>query len=325
MKKITVSVPATTANLGAGFDCLGLALNLRSKVEVWEIEQGMEIEAEGEVEEGLPFDESNLIVRAAERVFAKVNRRPKGLHLRAVNGIPLSSGLGSSAAAIVGGLVAANALVDGRLSRHDILRMAYEMEGHADNAAATLFGGLAVVSGSGDELVTHSLTVAPLKVIIALPAVALSTTEARAALPPEVPLKSAVFNIGHALLTAQALTSGNFELLAQAMADRLHQPFRQPLIPGCEQAAAQALAAGAAAVTLSGAGPSLAAFAPPVGRHDLIASAMRTAFEASGVTCRTFVLPVDVQGTKLKWKLVDSQGPAFTQEPPTSLDDLPES
>jgi homoserine kinase len=324
MKKITVSVPATTANLGAGFDCLGLALNLRSKVEVWEIDEGLEIEAEGEVEDNLPLDGTNLIVRAAERVFAKVNRRPKGLHVRAVNGIPLSSGLGSSAAAIVGGLVAANALVDGRLSRLDILHMAYEMEGHADNAAATLFGGLAVVSGTGDELMTHSLTVAPLKVIIALPAVALSTTEARAALPPDVPLKSAVFNIGHALLTAQALTSGDFALLARAMADRLHQPFRQPLIPGCEQAAAQALTAGAAAVTLSGAGPSLAAFAPPTGRHDLIAIAMRTAFEASGIACRTFVLPVDVQGTKLKWKLVDAHRPTWPKNPPADLADLAE-
>jgi homoserine kinase len=325
MKKITVSVPATTANLGAGFDCLGLALNLRSKVEVWEISEGLEIEAEGEVEDDLPLDATNLIVRAAERVFAKVNRRPKGLHVRAVNGIPLSSGLGSSAAAIVGGLVAGNALVDGRLSRNDILHMAYEMEGHADNAAATLFGGLAVVSGTGDELMSHSLTVAPLKVIIALPAVSLSTTEARAALPPDVPMKSAVFNIGHALLTAQALTSGNFELLARAMADRLHQPFRQPLIPGCEQAAAQALTAGAAAVTLSGAGPSLAAFAPPTGRHDLIAHAMLSAFEASGVACRTFVLPVDAQGTKLKWKLVDPERPVWPKDPPAEIEDLVEA
>jgi homoserine kinase len=233
------------------------------------------------------------------------------MHVRAVNRIPLSSGLGSSAAAIVGGLVAANALVDGCLSRTAILQMACDMEGHADNAAAALFGGLAMVSSGAEELVTHSLSVAPLKVIIALPAVSLSTTAARAALPPEVPLKHAVFNIGHALLTAQALTSGDFDLLRRAMADRLHQPFRQPLIVGCEAAAAQARQAGAAAVTLSGAGPSLAAFAPPEGRHEAIAQAMKAAFEASGVACRTYILPVDRQGTKLKWKLVQPDQPEW--------------
>ncbi len=325
MKKIFVSVPATTANLGAGFDCMGLALNLRSKVEVWEIERGLEVEVDGEVEGHYPLDDSNLIVRAAEKVFEKVQRRPPGLHVRAVNGIPLSSGLGSSAAAIVGGLVAANALVDGRLSRTAILHMACEMEGHADNAAAALFGSLAMVSSGAEELVTHTLKVAPMKVIIALPAVSLSTHEARAALPPQVPLKHAVFNIGHALLTAQALTSGDFDLLRRAMADRLHQPFRQPLIPGCEAAAAAARQAGAAAVTLSGAGPSLAAFVPLEGRHEAIAQAMKAAFEASGISSRTFILPVDRQGTKLKWRLVQPDQPTWPAEAPAEAEVLLEA
>ena len=313
MKKVSVSVPATTANLGAGFDCLGLALNLRSTVEIWEIERGLEIEAEGESEGELPLDATNLMVRAAERVFKKVGRRPVGLHVRAVNGIPLSSGMGSSAAAIIGGLVAANALVDGRLSRLEILKMACQMEGHADNVAATLFGGLVLVSSTAEALVMRHLGVPPLKVVIALPAVRLSTAEARAALPPQVPLKNAVFNIGRALLTAQALARGDFELLHQAVDDRLHQPYRQPLIPGCVAAEAEARGAGAVAVTLSGAGPSLAAFAPSAGRSQAIADAMKSAFEASGVACRTFILSVDSLGAKVKWRLVGSDRPVWAK------------
>jgi homoserine kinase len=130
MKKVSVSTPASTANLGAGFDCLGLALNLRNVVELWDVGRGsgLEIDIEGEGEDRLPTDSSNLIARAAERVFAKVDKRPAGLlRLHAINGVPLSSGLGSSAATIVGGLVAANALVEGGLSREALLRLAYEM------------------------------------------------------------------------------------------------------------------------------------------------------------------------------------------------------
>lgn len=300
MKKISVSVPASTANLGAGFDCLALALDLRSTVEFWEIPSGLEVEVEGEAEGRLPLDATNLIVRAAEKVFEKVKRRPAGLHVRAVNVVPLSSGLGSSAAAIVGGLVAANALVGGDLSRHDLLQLAYEMEGHADNAAAVLFGGLAVVSAHPGELVTCSLAIPPLKVVIALPGVHLPTAQARAALPTLVPLKDAVFNIGHALLTAQALAAGDFELLRQAVDDHLHQPYREPLIPGCAAAVAEARLAGAAAVTLSGAGPSLAAFAPPAARHAAIAEAMKAAFENCGLACRTFIVQADAQGARLE-------------------------
>lgn len=316
MKKITVSVPATTANLGAGFDCMGLALNLRSKVEVWEIPEGLEIEVEGEAANQLPLDASNLVVRAAEKVFERVKRRPTGVHLRLVNGIPLASGLGSSSAATVGGLVAANALVDGRLTRPELLQMACDMEGHADNAAPTLFGGLALVSGTGEDLIAHCLTVPPIKVVIALPDVRLSTAEARAALPKEVPLKNAVYNIGHALLTAEALASGDFDLLGKAMGDRLHEPFRKPLIPGSAEASAQARQAGAVAVTLSGAGPSLAAFMPPSAPHEGVAAAMKSAFEAAGVGCRTYALPVDSQGAKLKWRLDEAELPVWVKTAP---------
>ena len=297
MKKVSVSVPASTANLGAGFDCLALALGLRNTVEFWEIKQGLEIDVEGEGEDQVPLDPTNLLVRAAEKVFEKVGKRPTGLRVHKVNAIPLGVGLGSSAAAIVSGLAAANALADGGLSRHDLLRLAHEIEGHPDNVAAALFGGLTLVSASAEELLVQSLAVPSLKVAIAVPNIRLSTAAARAALPEHVPLHDAVFNIGHALFTVQALTSGDSALLRRAMADRLHQPYRKKLIPGYDAVVAEARKAGASAVVLSGAGPSLVAFSPE--KHAEIAGAMKAAFEANGVACRTFVLPVDRQGVQI--------------------------
>ncbi len=300
MKKVTVSTPASTANLGAGFDCLGLALNLRNVVELWDTGRGsgLEIDVEGEGEDVLPTDDSNLVYRAVARVFEKVNKRPSGLlRLHAVNGIPLGSGMGSSAATIVGGLVAANALVEGGLSREALLRLAYEMEGHPDNAAAALYGGLTLVCASGDELMARAIAVPSQKVVIVLPEVRLSTAEARAALPAQVPLADAVYNIGHALFTVQALAAGDDALLSWAVGDRLHQPYRQRLIPGYATVAAEARKAGASAVALSGAGPSLVAFASA--RHEQIAAAMQAGFLANGLKSRAFVAPVDRQGVQV--------------------------
>ena len=180
MRKVSVSTPASTANLGAGFDCLGLALNLRNVVELWDTGRGsgLEIDVEGEGEDRLPTDDSNLVYRAAERVFARLGKRPSGLlRLHAVNAVPLGSGMGSSAASVVGGLVAANALVEGGLTRDEILRLAYEMEGHPDNAAAALYGGLTLVSASGDELMARAVAVPPMRVVIVLPELRLSTAE----------------------------------------------------------------------------------------------------------------------------------------------------
>ncbi len=301
MKKITVSTPASTANLGAGFDCLALALNLRNVVELWDtgVDTGLEVTAEGEGATRVPLDSRNLIYRAAERVFEHVGRGPVGrLRLRAVNGIPLGSGMGSSAATVVGGLAAANALVEGGLTNEQLLAMAHELEGHPDNAAAALYGGLTLVSGAGGgELRVRSLAVPPREVVLALPDVRLSTAEARAALPAQVPLTDAVFNIGHALFTVQALTSGDDDLLRWALDDRLHQPYRQKLVPGYAAVVAAAIAAGATAVALSGAGPSLVAFAPA--GHAAIADAMRAAFAGVGLAARTFVLAVDPRGAEV--------------------------
>ena len=292
-----VSVPASTANLGAGFDCLALALELRNSLEVTDTGEGtgLELSVEGEGAQHVPRDGRNLIVRAMERVFETVGRRPAGrLRLHAVNRIPFGSGMGSSAATIVGGLAAANALVQGGLDRAALLRLAHAIEGHPDNVAAAVYGGLVLVSADGHTLQAQPVPVPPLSVVIALPEMRLSTAEARAALPAQVPLKDAVFNVGHALFTVQALAAGDDALLAWAMADRLHQPYRRKLIPGFAAVEEAARRAGAVAVALSGAGPSLVAFARD--HHAAIAEAMQAAFQQHGLKSRTFVLPVAKEG-----------------------------
>lgn len=245
----------------------------------------------------MPEDGSNLILRAAARLFEKAGRSMPALRVKATNGIPLASGMGSSAAAVVGGLVAANALLDGPLSRKEILRLAFEIEGHPDNAAPAIFGGLVIVSAMGEELITQTVDVPPLQVAIALPNVRLSTAEARAALPQSVTLGDAVFNIGRAALVVKALEHGDYELLRYAMVDRLHQPYRRRLISCYDEVVVAARKAGAAAIALSGAGPSLVAFAAE--GHELIAKAMGAAIEKAGLAARTFVLPVDRQGVRV--------------------------
>jgi homoserine kinase len=297
-----VTVPASTANLGAGFDCLALALELRNRIEVTDLGEGtgLELTVEGEGAQSVPRDGRNLIVRAMERVFDEVGRRPAGkLRLHAVNGIPLGSGMGSSAATIVGGLAAANALVQGGLDKPGLLRLAHAIEGHPDNVAAAVYGGLVLVSADGQVLQAQAVPVPPQRVVIALPEMRLSTAEARAALPAQVPLADAVFNVGHALFTVQALASGDDALLRWAMADRLHQPYRQKLIPGFAAVEAAAREAGAVAVALSGAGPSLVAFARD--QHTAIAQAMEAAFAAHGLASRTFVLALAEEGVNSNW------------------------
>lgn len=297
MKSVVVQAPASTANLGPGFDCLGLAVNLHNTLEMRPAERGVAIEIEGEGAGSLPRGARNLMVRAARRVFDSVGRAPAGLSLRVTNEVPLSSGLGSSAAAIVAGLLAANTMIKGKLSREDLLRLAHGMEGHPDNAAAAVFGGLNLVSTVSGAPVSRRVSVPKLKVVVALPQVSLSTQKMRRALPRRVPLSDAVFNVGHALLTVEALRAGDYQLLEAAMGDRLHQRYRLRFLPAGEAAMAAGRKAGAAAVALSGAGPSLVAFAPD--RHQRIARAMARVFKKAGLQVRTYVLDVENQGARV--------------------------
>ncbi|HQA67694.1 MAG TPA: homoserine kinase [Aggregatilineales bacterium] len=299
MTTVRVRVPASSANLGPGFDSLALALALYNTVEVTALPGGGEpvvrVEVSGEGAEELPTDSTNAVVRAMEAVYARAGQSVPRLHVRLENAIPLQSGLGSSASACAAGVAAANALLGEAMDRHALFRLTADLEGHPDNASGAVFGGLTASSRGASGFVARRLPLAPdLRVAVALPAVRLSTPQQRAALPSQVPFADAAANIGRALLVAQALADADYALLAEVMCDRLHEPYRTPHIPGVEAAIAAAREAGAAAVALSGSGPALITFAPA--NHSAIAEAMREAFRRAGVEARVWTLPVDQEG-----------------------------
>ena len=286
---VTVHVPATTANLGSGFDCLALALDLWNTCTFTVAPGDVRVEVAGEGAGQLPVDAHNLIARAFFEVYRRQGQLlPVGVRIGCENCIPLGSGLGSSAAAVVAGIAGANAILGNPLTPLDMLRIANELEGHADNAAAALFGGLTVVtSDSTGFLLVQKIECQTWQVTAVLPDFALPTVQARRALPAEVSMRDAVFNIGHSLLAAEALRTGDRDLLFRALEDRLHQPYRLKLIPGAESAlqAARTLRAPAA---LSGAGPSIIAF--PDDNAEAVQSAMQEAFSEAGVTSRAWIL-----------------------------------
>lgn len=296
MNSVRLEVPATSANLGPGFDCLAVALELRNTLELEETTSGLTVEIEGEGADALPKDKRNLTVQAAFKAFEAMSYVPAGLHFRCVNRIPLGSGLGSSAAAIVAGLMAANQLTGGSLAQETLLESALDMEGHIDNAAAALLGGLTVVALDEDTILARRLPVADLRVAVALPHIDLPTGAMRAALPTSVGLADATFNVSHALLAVEALRTGDTALLRRAVADRLHTPHRATFIPAYDKVVAAALRAGAAAATLSGAGPGLIALTDR--QEDAVLDAMLSAFQTAGVEARGWVLSVADEGAR---------------------------
>lgn len=299
MAQIRVTVPATTANLGPGFDCLGLALQLYNQVVFEHGERGLEIEVSGEGADLIPEDESNLVYQSALRLFQLLGRKPDGLIIRQKNCIPVSSGLGSSASAVVAGLVGANELVNGELTKADLLDLAGEIEGHADNVAPALFGGLVLSNVlEGGHFHVESIPTPTYKLVIVLPDVSLLTKDARSLLPGRVPREDVVFNIGRMGLLIRALMTGDCGKLAIAMQDRLHQPYRTPLIPGFDKAVQAAASYEGAACALSGAGPSIAVFSQ--GEHDEISRDIQAAFAAEGISSRAWILESDHQGCRVE-------------------------
>lgn len=287
---VRVRAPATTANLGPGFDVLGMALSLWNEVEVRPATR-WSVRVVGEGQGVLPQDEENLVCRAMRALAAFVGQELPPLEVLCHNRIPLQSGLGSSSAAIVSGLLAAQHLLAAPLSPSDLLALATRLEGHPDNVAPALLGGLVAVTMVDERPVAVSVSVPrDLRVIVVLPDVRVSTEMARRLLPEQLPREDAVFNVGRVVLTVLALSRGDFELLSVAMADKLHEPYRKRLIPAYEAVVAAARQAGAAAVVISGSGPALAAFAAE--GHDRIAQAMTAAFEHAGVRARSWVLSV---------------------------------
>ena len=291
-----ICVPATTANLGPGFDCLGLALNIWNEVEVSIEGTRLSIEIEGSGTNTLPTNAENAIYRAM-LTYSKLHHKtlPPGLHLRCTNRIPLGSGLGSSSAAAIAGILATTAILQLKPDIEDQLYCATQLEGHPDNVAPCLMGGLIASLLQENCVLTASLPVSAFNLILIHPNFHFPTHLARAALPKQILHSDAVFNASHLVFVIEALRTGDLTLLKQAMQDRLHQPYRLPLIPGAEAAILAAQNAGAVTI-LSGAGPSLLVFSPDRALNPVIASEMQSAFFQAGLSSEVFFPEVSLAG-----------------------------
>ena len=294
MTDLRVRVPATSANLGPGFDSFGVALPLVADFELrpartWSVS----VEGDGE---GIPTGEDNLFVRAARATASAAGRLLAAHLVTQRSAIPLARGLGSSAAAIVGGCVAANAVLGDPLDRRTLLRIASDVEGHADNVAAALYGAFTLALPTDDgPSATRLAFPSAWRICLFIPSQSLSTEAARAVLPQSVSRADAVFNLSHAAALIAAVLRADGPLLSLAMEDRLHQPARLRLVPALEEIVASARAAGAFGAALSGAGPSVIAVAPARLAPRVIA-AMEDAAAGAGAGGRARVLRVRAAG-----------------------------
>ena len=306
-KKIRVRVPATSANVGAGFDCLGFAVNLYTELELeLTTEDVFEFEIEGEGSAEISANKNNIVTTSIQKFLSRLkdpeSKKIIGMRMKMKNAVPVARGLGSSAAAIVSGIFAANECLDRPMSKDELLNLATEIEGHPDNVAPALFGNFTtnITKTINDQIFVDSFSFKPklhLKFIVAVPKFKLSTKKARAVLPRKVPREDAIFNISRVSMLIASLTTGSEKFLADAFDDRLHQPYRLKLIPGMDKVFDAAKKAGAVGVCLSGAGPSLMAFTLYRLRNaGDISRAMYQAFLDNKIRSSTKVLNLDTTG-----------------------------
>ncbi|MDE6088357.1 MAG: homoserine kinase [Oscillospiraceae bacterium] len=274
-----LQVPATSANLGAGFDALGLALQYYNYVSMEESDQ---IEISSSDGTPIPTDEKNLIYISAKDLFEVCGKKLSGLKLIQTNQIPMTRGLGSSSACIVAGLVGANTLLGNPLGTDDLVDLAAQIEGHPDNTAPALLGGIvtAVFDGRRVHWVKQEVYT-KLRFVAMIPDFELKTEKARACLPSEVSHKDAVYNLSRAALFSASLLTGKFENLRTATHDKLHQPYRMALIPKAREVFDIAYAHGAYAVYISGAGPTLMAIVDE--ENTYFAGKMRFSLDNAGM------------------------------------------
>lgn len=297
---VSVSVPATTANLGPGFDCLGAALTLYNRFS-FSLRPGgseLEIQVRGQEAERVKTNSSNLAYQAFVAFYQYLNQAPPPVQIQIQLGVPLARGLGSSATAIVGGLVGANALAGSPLETPQILKLAIALEGHPDNVAPALLGGCRLAA-SGLPPTEWTICDIPwsesIMPVVAIPEFELSTQAARAVLPQTCNYQDAIFNTAHLGLLLRGLETGNPDWLRSALQDRLHQPYRQSLILGFEAVQAAALESGAYGLVISGAGPTLLALADAA-RAKEIAAGLQTTWQDQGITAEVKLLQVAAQG-----------------------------
>jgi homoserine kinase len=302
--KVTVKVPASTANLGPGFDTIGMAFGLYTIITM-EITKKTTISVVGDHLASLPTDESNLVYRVAADVFQSLGRPVPALAITISSEIPLTRGLGSSAAAIVGALVAANVLADEPYTLDELFTRAARLEGHPDNVGASCFGGVIVSTMPDDEgqAVPYVRFPVPtsLRVLAVVPQFELKTTAARGVLPPTYTKQDAIFSLGHSSFLVAALMQNRLDLLAEAVQDKLHQPYRANLVPGLAEILADATSHGALAATLSGAGPTSLCFYQTKEQHASLVRFLHEVMSAHQVGYQLLDLEPDKLG--VQWSI----------------------
>jgi homoserine kinase len=301
-----VRVPATSANLGPGFDVLGIALGLFDELELSLWKRGerppLTITVDGAGAGDIPTDSRNLAYRALVQVFKAARKPVPAVEFHLKVRLPVAGGLGSSSAAIVGGLVAGNAALKNKFSVEELVQMATDLEGHPDNVLPALVGGLCagVVTKAGVKFVAWKDAALARNVVavVCTPDFKVPTEKARRVLPTRVDRKDAIFNAAHVALFLSAIKEKRYDLLGEAMGDRLHQPYRAKLVPGLTDVIAAARRAGAYGAALSGAGPTVLAL---VSREKAAnaARAMEQAFRQKGTKSLSRVLPIETRGARI--------------------------
>jgi homoserine kinase len=300
---ITVCVPATTANIGPGFDCLGAALSLYNEFRFTRSTDAtpLTITVAGTNCDGIGQDADNLVYQAFVQLYDRIKQPVPAINLHIQMSVPLARGLGSSATAIVGGLVGANELAGNPYSNAQLAELATAMEGHPDNVVPALLGGARISASGRDrpweiaELTWHN-SIVP---IVAIPDFELSTRAARSVLPETYSRSDVIFNASHLGLLLQGLATGHPDWLTAALQDKVHQPYRQCLIPGYDAVHTAAIAAGAYGLVISGAGPTLLALAP-IAEAEAVRQAMFDSWQQAGVPTTALVLRLDQTGTVVR-------------------------
>ncbi len=299
---LQVRVSASSANLGPGFDCMALALGLHTTVRLSASER-LEVVPIGETLKDTPRDSSNYVYESLLEVFERVGQQVPPLRLEIESDIPLARGLGSSAAALVAALIAANVWLESPLSSADLLDLSSFLEGHPDNVGAALYGGAVVATFDGSRASCLTLSVpANLGALVVVPTYALKTEVARGVLPAHYSRADAVHALSHTALLATALATGRLEFLAEAMQDRIHQPYRAPLVKGLPEILEGATRYGALGAALSGAGPSvLCLFDKNAGTLSVLHAWLTKLLETYGFAASLLELEIPSSGAEVSW------------------------
>lgn len=297
-KSVKLKIPASTSNLGSGFDTFGMALNIYLTVEI-SLADSLEISYSGEGQKDVTLDETNLIYKTASKLYEKAGTDIPPLAIHIKNPIPLCRGLGSSGAAIIAGLAGANRLLNDKFSNAEILNIAYEIEGHPENVAASLYGGLTINCINEKKVISKKVKISnPLRAVLLIPEATISTEDAREILPILVLREEAIYNLQRSALLCHTFLTGEYGFLKTAMQDKLHQPFRKQLLPAYDEFEKSAYENGALGVCISGSGSTLLCFTE--NKEKLLQEKWSSLAKEKKISGRVVVAEIDNNGVSFQ-------------------------